>query len=518
MDKNFLRALNIARELGLHCGFLFFLCFNILSAQDKVQAEKIKFQLSNTLLHPLIQNNDKSTTEIEIIIPSIEPSAKSWNFRAWETAHPMKEALELLAVGISYQITAFIISGETYQNADKTQREALLKLTKEYKIQLIIKSATFGLPIKKNDLDDLDDFASIRGADILICINNNVNLSPEKTIDYFKKILDPIKNKEKKIYCEAFSKDDNYLQALQQIKDPRIIPVFNWTKRVWSLTAPLNPLIGKYEDSSAIRMNASLENFGNNEILALLQDYIGYRQTQCMEASKNIQGFIMDFGSSMTCFGSINAVNIYTMSELLLNRDKDMDIINNNWFTAQYGHKEGQEIFNITAGSTNILRQVLYANNSSEIEYTKSLTPIALTQLLSSGSLDSWCKLKKAKTFRNCSLFKEKLQAKEAVEVLEKNYKAFIANKKSADTEITLNQILSTKEMVSMMFDYTGLFLQAQFEPLETNQLNNLKSYSKKFPAIENSIQDLKAIYIDKKADSLEAIPQENLPSYLQKK
>ena len=440
---------------------------HMLFAQDKVQSEKIKYQVINELLHPLIQDKTKSTTELEIVIPTTEPTNKSWAFRAWETNHSMKEALSLLEIGISYQINTFIVSGEKFQKSDKNLKENILNLIKEFKIHLIIKSATFSLPLKKNDLDNLEDMANIRGADVLISIDNNFNLSQEQTIQYLIKILAPLKNKEVKIYCESFSKDDSFLQALQHINDPRIIPVFNWTKRVWSLTAPLNPMITKYSGNSIIRMDASLENFGKNEILALLQDYIGYRQTQCDEASKDIQGFVMDFGSGMTSFGTLNAVNIYTMAELLLNREKDLDIINNNWFTSQYGHKEGQEILNITFASTNIIRLALYANNSGELEFTKSLTPVPLIQLLGSATLDSWCKIKKVKSYKNCALYKEKLQSKETIELLEKKYKGFISSKKISDSAVTLDQILKTKEMVSMMIDYTAVFLQTQMEPLE---------------------------------------------------
>jgi hypothetical protein len=382
---------------------------------------------------------------------------------------------------------------------------------------LIIKSATFKLPLKKSDLEDLEEFSDVKGTDVLISIDNSVSLSPEQSVEYLKKILPSIKNKNKKIYCEAFSRDESFLQALQQINDTRITPVFNWTKRIWSLTAPINPLIGKYEGPSVVRMDASLENLGKNEILALLQDYIGFRQTQCLEASKNIQGFSMDFGSGITSFGTMNAVNIYTMAEFLLSRDKDLDIINNNWFTTQYGHKEGLEIMNATASSANILRQSLYVNNSSEIEFTKSLIPIPLAQLLTAGSLDSWCKIKKIKSFKSSALYKEKLRAKESIDVLEKNYQALATNKKLLDGKVTLSQIQRTREMVEMMQDYTSLFLQAQFEPLENTQIETLKPHLKKFPELENSIKDLKEIYVAKKPEALEAIPQENLPHYLQK-
>lgn len=495
---------------------LVFLCGGLF-AQEKVQAEKIKVSLSNSLLHAAIRDKDKNTTDVEIVIPTSQPSAKGWNFRAWETNHPIKEAIELLEVGISYQINCFIISFEAFQNADTNQKDLIFKITKEFNIQLIIKTTTFKLPINKSDLDDLEDFSSNKNIDVLLCIESKLSLMPDQTTEYLKKILASIKNKDKRIYCEAYSRDESFLQTLQQLNDPRIIPVLNWTKHHWSLTAPLNPLISKYEGNSIVRMDVALENLGKNEILALLQDYIGFRQTQCLEASKNIQGFIMDFSSGITSFGTLNAVNIYTMSEFLLKRDKDLDIINNNWFTSLYGHQDGLEIMNITSSSANILRKSLYVNNSSEIEFTKSLTPISLSQLLSSSSLDSWCKLKKIKAYKNSALFKEKLQAKESIDVLEKNYKSFIANKKVFDSKVSLSQIQRTKEMVDMMQDYTSLFLQAQFEPLEPKQLEILKPHQKKFPELEKAINDLKEIYINKKPEVLEGIPQENLPHYLQK-
>lgn len=507
----------IMKLFALYISFIF--VTNGLLAQDKVQAEKIKWEVSNKLLHPLIQNKEKEKTEIELVIPTSQPSAKCWKYRAWETSHSIKEALDLLEIGISYQINCFIISGESLQSADKSQKVKLFNIAKEFNIQIIIKSATFSLPIKKSDLEDLEDFANTKGADVLISIDSSLKFSNEKTIEFLNAILSFVKNKEKKIYCEAFSRDESFLQALQQINDSRIIPIFNWTKGHWSLLADLNPLISKYEKNSVVRMDASLENFGKNKTLALLQDYIGYRQTQCAEVSKNIQGFTMDFGKDLTSFGTLNAVNIFTMVEFLLNRDKDLDIINNNWFTAQYEHKDGLEILNITSTVANILRQSLYANNSSEIQTTKELIPVRVSELLISGSLDSWCKLNKNHSYKNNVLYKEKLRAKELIDVLEKNYKNFIASKKNfLNSAVTLSQIQRTKEMVEMNYDYTAVFLQAQFKPLESNQLEILDIHERKFPELEFAIKDLKSIYKDNEPEALEQIPQENLPPYLRKK
>ena len=490
---------------------------NSLIAQDKVQAEKIKVEFSNDLLHPTLRNKEKSTTEVDVVIPTSQPSAKCWNFRAWETNHSMREAIELLEVGVSYQINQFIITGEAYLNADKSQREILSKITKEYNIQLILKSATFKLPLKKGELEDLEEYSAVKNADILISIDNNLSFNNDTTLDYLKKILASIKNKNKKIYCDSFSRDEGFLNALQQLNDTRIIPAINWTKGNWSLTAPLNTLISKYDGNSIIRMDVSLENLGNNEILAILPDYIGFRQTQCLEANKNITGFTMNFGSGITSFGTLNAINIFTMTEFLLNKEKDLDIINDNWFTAAYGHKDGLEIMNTTANSANILRQSLYINNSEDLEFTKNIMPTPLQELLTAATLTSWCKLKKGSNFKSSSIFKEKLRAKELIDVLEKNYKGFVSNKKISDSAVTFTQIQKTKDMVEMLQDYTSLFLQAQQESLEPSHLETLKPHIKKFPAIENSIKEFKEIYIEKKPDILELIPQENLPAYMQK-
>lgn len=505
-------------QMKLHVFYImFFLLTTGLMAQDKVQAEKVKVEFSNVLLHTSLRNKEKSTTEVELVIPTSQPSAKCWNFRAWETNHPMREAIELLEVGVSYQINHFIITGEAYLNADKNQREILSKITKEYNIQLIIKSATFKTPLKKGDLEDLEEYAAVKNADVLISIDNSLSFNNDITLDYLKKILATIKNKNKKIYCDSFSRDEGFLNALQQLNDSRIIPSINWTKGNWSLTAPLNTLIGKCEGNSIIRMDVSLDNFGNNEILAILPDYIGYRQTQCLEANKNILGFSMNFGTGITSFGTLNAINIFTMAEFLLNKEKDLDIINDNWFTAAYGHKDGLEIMNSTANSANILRQSLYINNSGDVEYSKNITPTPLQELLTAGTLSSWCKFKKGSNYKSSSIFKEKIRAKELIDVLEKNYKAFISNKKISNSAVTILQIQKTKEMVEMMQDYTSIFLQAQQEAIGPADLEILKPHIKKFPAIENSIKELKEIYIEKKPDILELIPQENLPTYLQK-
>jgi len=491
-------------------------CLNTI-AQDRIQAEKIKFEISNELIHPLLQNKEKKKTEIDLVIPTSQPSNKNWAVRAWETDHPIELAIDLLEIGISYQINTFIMNGGEYLNANKTQIEKIQSICKDFNVQLILKSALFSLPLKKDELDELEDISKVKNVNLLISIDRNLSLSPDQTTEYLSKLLESIKNKNIRIYCDAFSRDENFQKTIQQLGDSRVIPIFNWTKRIWSLTAATHPLIATYEGMSLVRMNVSLENFGENEILAMLQDYIGFRQTECSEIAKNLQGFSMNFGNKMTSFGSLNAVNIYTMSEFLLNRSKDLDIINNNWFTAQYGHKDGLEIMNITSSSAVILRQALYANNNGDIEFTNNLIPNSLLSLLTAGSLQSWAKIKNLKTIKSCALYKEKLNAKETIVVLEKNYKHFIANKKFTDSILTLDQIAKTKEIVEMIYDFTALFIQAQLEPINTADLDILNRHIKKYPTFENIKKELQSIYIDKKPEFLEKIPQENLPAYLQK-
>ncbi|PCJ57775.1 MAG: hypothetical protein COA79_14930 [Planctomycetota bacterium] len=488
---------------------------------ESLKSEKVTFELDNEIVHPELKNKKekKQTVSVDIIIPTSAPSKNAWLHRIWESDYKLKKSIQLLEIGISYQINGIIINGEDYLKANIKEKKIFSKLCNEYNVNVILKSPKFGLPIKSSQLNIFKKLSNDPIANGVLITFSPITLSEKQTQQYFDLVYNAVTNKNLPIYIEPFSTHNYFLQALASAKNKNILPVQNWVEPKWSLTAPFSSRIEKFKNPQILRMDISLKQFGNNNSFALMQDYIGYRHTQCLEKAPNAHGMIVSFGNQFTSFGTMNAINIYTISELLLDKEKDIDEINYQWFTAMYGEKTGDALFELTSNSINIIRKTIYIRGNYNSNFSSKMLPTPPKHFLTNTNFSQWFKINKKLSTTATLIYREKIWANELVTKLFNEYTDFSKKHKLLDSKISLIQIKNLKTKVELYKCWTKLLLTAQHHRIkkDNSDLLKLNKYLKFFPELKPTLGNFEEIYILHKKDSITLIPKENLPSHINK-
>lgn len=500
----------------------FLLFFLIRLNADNLKTEKVRFELDKDLVHPTLydKNNKTSKVGIDIVIPTSPVTKDAWKLRVWECQYNLTKSIQLLEIGISYQINAFILSAEQYLKADKIDQKKFSDLCKEYKIKVYFSSPKFGIPLKSSQLKTLKDICNIPITSGVLLNFKKISLSEKQTKQYLDLIYNSITNKKLEIFVEPFSIHSFFMKALNSIKNDKVIPVQNWVDNKWSLTAPFSTRIKNHKKPQLVRMDISLEQYGENRSFALMQDYIGFRQTQCLEVAPNALGIIVSFGDSITSFGTMNAINIYTISELLLDKEKDIDIINYQWFSTMYGEKVGDALFELTANTINIIRKTIYIREHSDTRFSDKMIPMTPEQFLTYTQFDKWFKVNRKKAISATLIYREKIWAEELINKLLKNYTRFSKKNNLKDRKITLAQMAYLKKKVTLFKHWTKLLLKAQYHTIKKNDIDlaKLKGLLKTNPSLKSSLDSFAEIYIDQKKETISSIPLEHLPAYISNK
>lgn len=493
----------------------FFLSCNALHAQaaKKIMAEKINFNLPNKMLHKSIHDKSKPSSEIQVIIPTDLNTDDAWAFRGWSSDFIDQEAVSLLELAISFGANQFVLSSECLLKSSPENLEKIKSYCNDYKITLLAKSPKFGMPINASDLEILTAVSQsklIKG--IIFDFKGDFVLDEAPTHELLQLLLSRIANKDLKIISNSFGIPLYFNKAVSSLK---LASSIQMTARNPSLVAELNPQIQQIEGEKIVTWDASLSEYGQNQNIAVLSDYIGYRMTQLLSLEKQPSGVLIDFGNSITPFGTINEINNYCVNQLMLSKKKDVDFINYEWFTAKFGEKSSVKIWELLANSINVIRKTNYI---AQLDYplmlrNEMVSPITLLQ---NSELKKWLPTSQQKEPLRSWAYRDKLSAKEIIKQINEETKHFDNIPEIKNAKDLNHLIKSQQETTAKALAWTELLLTAMTNKISKD--NPLwQKYSNKYKEdLEKTyLKDFVEIFINGNPDYIDLIPEENKPVYL---